>query len=142
MAELSRQLGSVYGRLQAEFVFPVIRRVIYLLKKQGRIELPEVDGREVQIRSVSPMLRAQRNEDISQHINFATVVGQLFGPELVQTIINPSKYTQKLSQWYEVDQSLLRDESEQNQLAAQAAQQQMGQAGGGEVIEQLRNFLP
>ena len=146
MAELSRQLGSVYGRLQAEFVFPVIQRVIYLLKKQGRIELPEIDGREIQIRAVSPMLRAQRNEDISQHINFASVIGQLFGPELVQTIINPSKYSQKLSQWYEVDQTLLRDENEQQQMSqANQASQAMaaaGQGGGGEMVEQLRNFLP
>lgn len=143
MAELSRQLGSTYGRLQAEFVFPVIRRVLYLLKQQGRVEIPQVDGREIKIRAVSPMMRAQRNEDIAQHINFASVIGQLFGPQLVQTIINPTKYAEQLSRWYEIDQGLLRDEAEQNQLAVETGEvlAQSG-ANGSDIAGQLRNFLP
>ena len=40
MADLSRQIGSSFGRLQSEFINPLIRRVIYILKKQGRITLP------------------------------------------------------------------------------------------------------
>ncbi len=47
MADLSRRIGSAFGRLQAELVQPVLQRVIYILKKQGRIELPTVNGREV-----------------------------------------------------------------------------------------------
>jgi hypothetical protein len=36
---LSRRIGSAFGRLQAELVQPVLQRVVYILKKQGRIEL-------------------------------------------------------------------------------------------------------
>ena len=55
MADLSRKIGSAFGRLQAEMVQPVLQRVVYILKKQGRIEMPTVNGREVKIRSVSPL---------------------------------------------------------------------------------------
>ena len=47
MADLSRRIGSAFGRLQVELVQPVLQRVIYILKKQGRIEVPTVNGREV-----------------------------------------------------------------------------------------------
>jgi hypothetical protein len=143
MAELSRTLGATYGRLQSEFVYPVVQRVLYLLRKQGRIEIPTVDGREIRIRAVSPMMRAQRNEDITQHINFAQVTGQLFGPQLVQTIINPTKFAQKIASWYEVDGALLRDETEQAQLAQQTGEA-LAQSGvqGSDVATQLKEFLP
>jgi hypothetical protein len=36
MADLSRQIGSSFGRLQSEFVTPLLRRVIRILSKQGR----------------------------------------------------------------------------------------------------------
>ena len=143
MGELSRQLGSTYGRLQTEFVVPTYQRILYILKKQGRIEMPQVDGREVQIRAVSPMMRAQRNEDISQHINYASVIGQLFGPQMVQTIIDPTAYAQKLASWYEVDPDLIRDQQQQDDLAAGVAENLQNTAPGNEeVITQLRNFLP
>jgi hypothetical protein len=44
--------------------------VIYILKKQGRIELPTVNGREVKIKSVSPLAQAQANQDISSIARF------------------------------------------------------------------------
>ena len=52
MADLSRKIGSAFGRLQAEMVQPVLQEAVYILKKQGRIEMPTVNGREVKIRSV------------------------------------------------------------------------------------------
>ena len=83
MADLSRRIGSAFGRLQAEMVQPVLQRVIYILKKQGRIDLPTVNGREVKIRSVSPLAQAQSNQDISTVNRFLEVVGGRFGKWLI-----------------------------------------------------------
>ena len=143
MAELSRQLGAVFGRLQTEFVFPTLRRVVYLLKEQGRIELPTLNGQEVKIRAVSPLIRAQRNEDISQHVNFVTALGQLFGPAAVQTMVNPQNFAEQMAKWYQIDASLLRSEGEQEELAqqtAQAASQMQGQ--GIDPVNTLRSLMP
>ena len=89
------------------------------------------------------MMRAQRNEDISQHINFAQVTGQLFGPQMVQTIINPTKFAQKIASWYEIDGELLRTEEEQAQLAQQTGEA-MREHGmpGADMATQLKEFLP
>ena len=50
MADLSRQIGSSFGRLQAELIHPLLKRIIRILSQQGRIELPKVNGREVILR--------------------------------------------------------------------------------------------
>ena len=141
MGELSRQLGSTYGRLQAELVLPLMKRVLYILKKQGRITLPQIDGREIQIRAVSPMMRAQRNEDISQHINYVRTIGELFGPATVQTIVDPTKFSEKLAPWYEVDPDVLMDEEKRQQLTQQTGEA-MAQGGGGEMVSQIRELMP
>ncbi len=143
MGELSRQLGSTYGRLQAELVFPLIKRVIYILKKQGRIELPQIDGREVQIRAVSPLMRSQRNEDIAQHINYVRTIGELFGPAVVQTIVDPIKLGTKLAPMYEIDPDILIDEETREQLTQQTGEvMAQAEGGGADMMATMRELMP
>ena len=59
MKELAQNLGAAFGRLQNEMVTPVLQRVIYILKKQGRVKIPKINGREVKITSSSPLAQAQ-----------------------------------------------------------------------------------
>ena len=134
MADLSRRMGSSFGRLQAELVQPVLQRVIYILKKQGRIEVPTVNGREVKVRSVSPLAQAQANEDISSVARFLELVGGAFGPEMMQMLIDSEKTAICLSKKFGVPESLIRDEEQRRQIAAvaqQMAQQQMVQQQQG-----------
>jgi len=130
MADLSRRIGSAFGRLQAELVQPVLQRVIYILKKQGRIEVPTVNGREVKVRSVSPLAQAQANQDISSVARFLELVGGAFGPEMLQLLIDGEQTAIHLAKKFGVPESLIRDEEQRRQIAAiaqQMAQQQQGQ---------------
>jgi hypothetical protein len=130
MADLSRRMGSAFGRLQAELVQPVLQRVIYILKKQGRIEVPTVNGREVKVRSVSPLAQAQANQDISSVARFLELVGGAFGPEMLQLLIDGEQTAIHLAKKFGVPESLIRDEEQRRQIAAlaqQMAQQQQGQ---------------
>lgn len=130
MADLSRRMGSAFGRLQAELVQPVLQRVIYILKKQGRIEVPTVNGREVKVRSVSPLAQAQANQDISSVARFLELVGGSFGPEMLQLLIDSEQTAIHLAKKFGVPESLIRDEEQRKQIAAlaqQMAQQQQGQ---------------
>jgi len=130
MADLSRRIGSAFGRLQAELVQPVLQRVVYILKKQGRIDLPTINGREVKVRSVSPLAQAQANQDISSIARFLELVGGAFGPEMLQVLIDSEKTAVHLAKKFGVPESLIRDEEQRKQIAAiaqQLAQQQQGQ---------------
>ena len=130
MADLSRRMGSAFGRLQAELVQPVLQRVIYILKKQGRIEIPTLNGREVRIRPVSPLAQAQANQDISTVARFLELVGGVFGPEMLQLLIDGEQTAIHLAKKFGVPESLIRDENQRKQIAAMAQQMAQQQQGG------------
>ena len=136
MADLSRRMGSAFGRLQAELVQPVLQRVIYILKKQGRIEIPTLNGREVRIRPVSPLAQAQANQDISTVARFLELVGGTFGPEMLQLLIDGEQTAIHLAKKFGVPESLIRDENQRKQIAAMAQQMAQQQQGGMLATEQ------
>jgi hypothetical protein len=127
MADLSRRIGSAFGRLQAELVQPVLQRVIYILKKQGRIEVPTVNGREVKVKSVSPLAQAQANQDISSIARFLELVNGTFGPEMTMVLINSEETAAHLAKKFGVPDSLIRDEEERKQIVAMMQQMQQQQ---------------
>ena len=130
MADLSRKIGSAFGRLQAEMVQPVLQRVVYLLSKQGRIEIPTVNGREVKIRSVSPLAQAQSNQDIVSLNRFLQTVAGSFGPEILNILISSEETALYLAKKFGVPDNLIRDADERQQLVQMAQQmQQMQQQG-------------
>ena len=131
MADLSRRMGSAFGRLQAELVQPVLQRLIYILKKQGRIEIPVVNGREVKVKSVSPLAQAQANQDISSVSRFLELVGGVFGPEMLNVLIDSEETAVHLAKKFGVPDKLIRDEDQRKQIAEAAAQMaQMQQMQG------------
>ena len=127
MADLSRRMGAAFGRLQAELVQPLLQRVIYILKKQGRIEVPVINGREVKIRSVSPLAQAQANQDITSVARYLEMIGSTLGPEMLQLLIDGEQTAVYLAKKFGVPESLIRDEDQRKQIAEMAAQMQQQQ---------------
>lgn len=134
MADLSRQIGSAFGRLQAEFVNRVLQRVIYILKRRGLIELPTVNGREVKIVSTSPLSQAQAVEDINAVDQWLGVIGRHFGPQMVNLYADGARIAAYMQTKFGVPERLVRSEGERAQLAQQIATiQQGGESLGPEV---------
>lgn len=127
MADLSRRIGSAFGRLQAELVQPVLQRVVYILKKQGRIEIPTVNGREVKIKSISPLAQAQSNEDISSIARFLQLVGGAFGPEMLNILIDGEEVAVHLAKKFGVPDALVRDKAQRQEMVAMMQQQMLEQ---------------
>ena len=148
MADLSRRIGSAFGRLQAELVQPVLQRVVYILKKQGRIEMPTINGREVKVRSVSPLAQAQSNQDISSVARFLEMVQARFGPEIMNILINSEETAAYLARKFGVPDVLIRDVEERKKLvqmaqeyAQQQQQQQQQQAMQGQT-QNMEGMMP
>ncbi len=136
MADLSRRIGSAFGRLQAEMVQPVLQRVVHILKKQGRIEVPTINGREVKIRSVSPLAQAQANQDISNVSRYLGLVGQTFGPQLLNLLVSSEEVSVYLAKKFGVPDSLIRDDAQRQQIMMAAQQAMMQQQQQGMMNEQ------
>jgi len=127
MADLSRQIGSSFGRLQAEMVTPLLQRVIHILKKQGRIDIPTVNGREIKVLSTSPLAQAQANQDISGFNRFLELIGARFGPQLVNILVDNNEATKFLAEKFGIPARLIRSKEQMNQAIAEittAVQQQ------------------
>lgn len=135
MADLSRRIGSAFGRLQIELVQPVLQRVIYILKKQGRIEIPTINGREIKIKSVSPLAQAQANQDISAVSRFLELAQSAFGPEAMQILINSEMTAAYLAKKFGVPDSLIRDEEERKEIVALMQQMQQVEAQAPQPME-------
>jgi phage portal protein BeeE len=132
MADLSRQIGAAFGRLQAELVNPVLQRVIYILKKQGRIKIPVVNGREIKIKSSSPLAQAQHQQDVATLDRFLGMVQTRVGPQLLNLLIKQDEAAKFVAKKLGVPEELIRSPEEMQQAAQQFQEmQQMAQQQSG-----------
>lgn len=133
LADVARDMGAVAGRMQKEFLTPLVERIIGIYTAQGIIEMPKVDGRQIRVVPVSPLLRAQDQQDVADFARFQQTAAQTFGPEFTPTLYNQDAVIQFLASKFGIPEELLADPSTKKENIAQLAQlaQQQGMMGGG-----------
>jgi len=124
MSDLSRQIGSSFGRLQSEFVAPLLRRVIRILTKQGKIKIPTVNNREVKVVSTSPLSQAQHQQDIADVMRFSEILGTTFGPEVLNMVVKQDEVARYLVDKMNLPEKLVRTSEEQQEMVSQLQLQQ------------------
>ena len=146
-----RLLGPTLGRLQSEFLGPMIDRIFGVLSRAGRLpEVPEsISERELKIEYVSPLARAQRQTETQGIMRTLEFVGPIAGmdPQAAQ-IIKGADTVRHIAELNGVPPMLLKSDEElmeevKAQQEAQAAQQQsmMGReamADGANVMDMLQ----
>lgn len=131
MADLSRQIGSAFGRLQVEFVNAVIMRVMFILDKRGIIKMPRVDGKVVKIVATSPLAEAQRVENINVVNQWLGIIASTYGPEGVNLYTNGAEVAKYAQKELGVPDRLYRDEQNRAQMVENLATAQQGEQGVG-----------
>ena len=134
-ADLSRQIGAAFGRLQSELVTPLLQRVVYILKKQGRIKIPLVNGREVKVDSSSPLAQAQHQQDVGTIDRFLAMMQGRVGPELTNILVNQPSVAKYVAKKLGIPEELIRSEEEMP-AAAQQMQQMMQQQQQAQQTEE------
>ena len=130
--ELVMDAGSAFSRLQTEFLEKIIKRAVFILKKNGKIGDFNVDGREVTIKHTSPLARAQDQEDLLAIQQFMQMTMGL-GPEVFGLGTKVEDLPDYIGKKLGIDQALLRSEQERNELQEQAAQAMQEQAQAQEM---------
>ncbi len=139
-----RLLGPTLGRLQSEFLGPMIERIYGVLVRAGRLpEPPEsISELELKIEYVSPLARAQRQTETQGIMRTLEFVGPIAGmdPQAAQ-IIKGADTVRHIAELNGVPPMLLKSDDDlmaemQAQQQAQAAQQQMMQ--GAEVMDMMQ----
>jgi hypothetical protein len=111
-ADMARRIGSPYMRLQVEFIQPLIQRVIYILTKRGLVKLPRVNGREVKISAVSPLAKAQEQEDVRNADVWLEMTAARFGPQMVSAMVKGTEYASWTADKLGIPKKFVRTEAE------------------------------
>ena len=115
----------------------MLRRIIRILTKQGRIEIPRIDNREVTVISQSPLSQAQHQQDVATVNNFNAILAQTFGPQILNMIVKQDEVARYLAEKLGLPEKLIRDSNEQQALVSElqnmAQQGNMGAGGQNEL---------
>ena len=120
MADLSRRIGSNFGRLQTELVHPLIKRIVHILRRRGLLQIPRVNGREIRIRAISPLARSQSQDEVLRSDRLAGRLPQRCGPAAVNTMLKGEEAAAFLADNLGVPQRLVRTAAQQQRLLAEA----------------------
>ena len=131
--QLSQNLGSAFGRLISETMYPIVRRTLEVMNDLGMIELPlKVNGLQVKITPTAPLAMAQNMERVNEVMNFMRIT-QSLGPQ-GQLYLNQEKAMDFIADNLGIPASLRTTPQERQALIEQATQiaQQQGMLDGSE----------
>lgn len=124
--EFIQRIGSSFGRLQSEFIERVINRGIAVLKDIGRMADIRVDGREITLKHMSPLARAQDQDELLS-LQTAFQLAAPLGPEALMLSLDVEKAGEFIFKKSGVPAELLRTDGERAKIKEAAvgmAQQQ------------------
>lgn len=138
--ELSKRIGSAFGKLQYEMIQPLINRMLDILDELGLIDLGDfrVDGNVIAIQHESPLARAQGEEEAMALMRLMETVAGFYGPEVLNVAVPAERAIPMFAKKLNVPENVVATPAEFEQAkqaaiqmaqaqAAQAQQQQGGQ---------------
>jgi hypothetical protein len=109
----AEEIGPAYGRLQQEFLNPLIKRCIYILKKKGLLPAElSVDGNKASISYESPIVQNQRQTELTSLTQFGQGISQVLGPDQIMAVIDVPKTVIAIADYTGVDRKLIKSEAD------------------------------
>ena len=133
-AERARRMGTPATNLVLELQYPLFYRFAYLLEKRGKLPKVQLNNSTIAVEPISPLLRAQEQEEVIRLDRFAEMLATRFGVEMANLIINTFEYAERLAARLGIDPSLVRNEA-QIKAAVEQLAPVLGGAGGAPTAE-------
>ena len=131
--ELAKRIGSAFGRLQTEVLIPIIKRVANILTRRGIITPIELEGRNIDIKFLSPLAKAQDGEDILSVQQAVAFVAQTAGPDMLGMGFKLEDFAAWVGEKSGMPAELIRTEAEKQEVMQGAAQAQVAGMEGEET---------
>lgn len=113
--------SAFFSRTQTELVARVLKRVVYVLQREGIIPKLKIDGKQIDIKHVSPIAKAMDMEDVQGVLQAIQMAG-IVGPEMMLLGIKAEEVPGYIAEKMGVDPSLRRTDIEAAQLQQMVAQ--------------------
>jgi len=138
--ELANRIGSSFGRLQFEFIAPLINRILDILEGRGLLPISlqdiKIDGKVISIKHQSPLSQAQDAEELSNTLRYVETLGGVVGQQLLPLFVNMDVFSKLMSDNLGLKTNLVPDKQQREEAVALMAQvsglAQQGQPTEGE----------
>lgn len=111
-AERARRMGTPATTLVHELQYPLFRRFAYLEGQRGKLPKVQLEGRDVALQPISPLLRAQEQEAVVRRDKFAELIVGRFGPQVGMIIIDLVKYSKAQGKDMGIEEEIIRNEND------------------------------
>jgi len=130
--ETFEMTSSAFSRFQTELLERLIRRMVDVLQKAGKIQPIVVDGKEVTIKFTSPLAKQQDREDVNVLVEYGQII-QATGipPQELGRHIKFEDVPAHIAENMGVPSKLIRTEEERNEHDMKIAQAMANQPQGG-----------
>jgi len=130
----ARRRAGPYTQLLRGLMFQTVQRVAFIRQKQGVLKPLRIDGRNIQLRPLSPLTRAQAQDEVLRHARFMELGNQLHGPQQMALAVDAEKAIDWLGGKMGSSPQIMRPKIKRKELAqAIAMMAAQAQAGGAPV---------
>jgi hypothetical protein len=109
-AERARRMGTPATTLVHELQYPLFRRFAYLEGQRGKLPKVQLEGRDVALQPISPLLRAQEQEAVVRRDKFAELIVARFGPQVGMIVIDIVQYAKAQGKDMGIEEAIIRNE--------------------------------
>lgn len=121
---------SGFNRLQSELLNKLLIKVVYILKKSGKIEDIELNGKEIKVKYMSPIASLAGDEKIQKLRIFMELMAAM-PPEVSNMMVNYNVIPQEILDMLDLPEKYIRSKEEIAKISEVGMQlkQQAAQAG-------------
>lgn len=132
--ELSKRIGSAFGRLQYEFIKPLVNACLHNLDRFGVISMNDfkVDGHTIAVEPISPLAQGQQQEDINNVMRYVEFAVGMFGPQMAMAMMKPQEVLDFIGNNLNIPEDIQLDEADKEKAQGLLAQLSLNQQGGGQ----------
>lgn len=137
--ELAKRIGSAFGRIQYEFIKPLVNAILYRLDQVGIINMNnfKADGQIINIEAVSPLAQSQQQDDLNNVLKLVEFAAGTYGPELAMVLVKPDQTIKFISEQLNIPVDLLPTTEEMQQIVQLISQITGGQQNAGQQPQQV-----
>jgi|TARA_R100000655_G_scaffold94765_1_gene136334 hypothetical protein len=133
---VERQLGGIYSILSRELSLPLVTLVMNKMKTEGA--LPKLPNDAVKPVIITGIEALGRGNDLNRLDTYLAGIGQILGPEVLQTYVDVSEYLKRRAMALGIDtKGLVRSPEELAQMQQMQQQQMMMQQVAPQVMDQM-----
>jgi hypothetical protein len=111
-AERARRMGTPATTLVHELQYPLFRRFAYLEGQRGKLPKVQIEGKDVALQPISPLLRAQEQEAVVRRDKFAELIVGRFGPQVGMIVIDLIEYAKAQGKDMGIEDKIIRNASD------------------------------